>query len=153
MTVSLNAKYSFVTIKSIVQEAVANVKCDAPHVAADFWRRELIKHPAYDDEKEMLFVLCLNTKLHIKQVSLVSLGSMNESTAHPREIFRAAIAGGSYAIVLMHNHPSGDPSPSVADRNLTQKLRGAGELLNIPFFDHVIVGNETHFSFKESGLL
>ncbi|MFZ3377046.1 MAG: JAB domain-containing protein [Chthoniobacterales bacterium] len=70
------------------------------------------------------------------------MGSLNESIAHPREIFRAAIATGAHAMVLLHNHPSGYPQPSAADRCLTQRLRDAADLLQIKLLDHIIVGQQ-----------
>ena len=86
------------------------------------------------------------------------MGSLNEALAHPREIFRAAILAGAYALILMHNHPSGDPSPSDADRRLTKNIREAASILQINLLDHVIVGSPgmgrpAYFSFREVGIL
>ncbi|RYD84277.1 MAG: JAB domain-containing protein, partial [Verrucomicrobiaceae bacterium] len=97
-------------------------------------------------------VLALNTKYHIKGVNLVSIGSLNESVAHPREIFRPLIALAAYAFVLVHNHPSGDTTPSEADRRLTARIHEGAKLLQIQMLDHIIIG-ESHFSFREAGLL
>jgi DNA repair protein RadC len=109
-------------------------------------------------QRESLRSVLLDTKLQLIRVEEISLGSLNESTAHPREIFRPALLYSAYGIIIVHNHPSGDPSPSEADRRLTQKLRGVAELLNIIFLDHVILGNPEGgrtpwFSFREAGLL
>jgi DNA repair protein RadC len=71
----------------------------------------------------------------------------------PREVYRAAIVVSAFAIILMHNHPSGDPDPSHADRRATTRMREAGELLQIKLFDHIIIGDPATFSFRESGLL
>ena len=89
---------------------------------------------------------------------MVSIGSMNESIAHPREIFRPVVATGAYGIILLHNHPSGDPSPSEADTRLTRRLAEAASILQVGLLDHVIVGAPTenrpgYFSFKEAGIL
>lgn len=73
--------------------------------------------------------------------------------AHPREVFRVAIMAAAYAIVLMHNHPSGDSNPSDADCSLTRRVREAGQLLRIELCDHIIVGHQRRFSFKESGII
>lgn len=86
------------------------------------------------------------------------MGSLNESIAHPREIFRPAIAAAAYAVIVVHNHPSGDPAPSTADHSLTRRLADAAELLQIKLLDHVIIGapadgREPYFSFKEAGVL
>lgn len=107
---------------------------------------------------ESLRVLLLDTRHGLLEEIEISRGSLNESIAHPREIFRPAIARGAYAIAVVHNHPSGDPLPSEADRRLTRRLAEAGTLLQIPLVDHVIVGakigiNRPYFSFREAGLL
>jgi len=88
----------------------------------------------------------------------VSVGSMNESIAHPREIFRPAITYSAYAVIVVHNHPSGDPSPSQTDHSLTRRLAEAAELLQIKLLDHIIIGAPSdtspgYFSFKEAGVL
>jgi DNA repair protein RadC len=88
----------------------------------------------------------------------VSLGSVNESIAHPRDVFRPAIIHSAYAVIVAHNHPSGDPSPSQADHSLTRRLREVAELLQIKLLDHVIIGapaegRAPYFSFKEMGVL
>ncbi len=86
------------------------------------------------------------------------IGSLNEAVAHPREIFRAAVVASAYGIILMHNHPSGDPAPSEADKRLTRRIKEAGELLRICLTDHVIAGTteggrQPHFSFRENGMI
>ncbi|MEO6969872.1 MAG: JAB domain-containing protein [Chthoniobacterales bacterium] len=84
----------------------------------------------------------------------MSLGTLNESIVHPRDVFRPAIALNAYAIVLMHNHPSGDPMPSEPDRSITAEISDGAALLRIKFLDHVIVaGGTKYFSFKEAGAL
>lgn len=107
---------------------------------------------------ESLRVLLLDTRHGLLEEREISQGNLNESIAHPREIFRPAIAKGAYAIAVAHNHPSGDPTPSEADRRLTRRLAEAGTLLQIPLVDHVIVGakiagNSPYFSFREAGLI
>jgi DNA repair protein RadC len=107
---------------------------------------------------ESLRVLLLDTRHGLLGEREVSRGSLNESIAHPREIFRPALERGAYAIAIAHNHPSGDPSPSEADRRLTRRLSEAGALLQIPLVDHVIIGAPRgnlppYFSFREAGLV
>ncbi|MHA3771617.1 JAB domain-containing protein [Verrucomicrobiota bacterium sgz303538] len=128
------------------------MKLDTPEVVAVYYRNHISSAPQYDPEKEHLHVLALNTKYQIKGVNLVSVGSLNESVAHPREIFRPLIALAAYAFILVHNHPSGDATPSEADRRLTMRVNDAAKLLQIQMLDHVVMG-ETHFSFREAGLL
>ncbi len=108
--------------------------------------------------RESLRVVLLDTRHRLIHEEEVSLGTLNESLAHPREILRPAVSHGAYAFVLVHNHPSGDPTPSEADRALTRRIREAAELLQIHLLDHVIIGRgregaPPYFSFKEHGLL
>ena len=114
--------------------------------------------PAFEPEKEHLVAVLLDTRLRPKGYHVVSVGTVNETVAHPREIFRAAIVGAAYGIVLMHNHPSGDCSPSQADRRMTSTMREAASLLQINLIDHVISGESINgmppfFSFRDAGLL
>jgi DNA repair protein RadC len=108
--------------------------------------------------RESLRVILLDTKLHLIRIEEVSSGSLNESIAHPREIFRPAFIYAAYALIVVHNHPSGDPSPSDADRRLTARLAEAANFLQIRLFDHVIIGSGDngripYFSFREAGML
>lgn len=108
--------------------------------------------------KESLRIILLDTRYHLIKSEEVSLGSVNESIAHPRDVFRPAIIYSAYAVVVVHNHPSGDPSPSQADHSLTRRLREVAELLQIKLLDHVIIGAPAagrlpYFSFKEMGAL
>ena len=107
---------------------------------------------------ESLRVVLLDTRYRLMRVESVSTGSMNESIAHPREIFRPAITYSAYAVVVVHNHPSGDASPSQTDHSLTRRLAEAADLLQIKLLDHIIIGAPTegspgYFSFKEAGVL
>jgi DNA repair protein RadC len=108
--------------------------------------------------RESLRVVLLDTKFLLLRIEEISHGSLNESIAHPREIFRPALIYAAYAVILVHNHPSGDPAPSQADHRLTRQLAQAAELLQIRLLDHVIIGSgdnerQPYFSFKEAGLL
>ncbi|MGH7939297.1 MAG: RadC family protein, partial [Bryobacteraceae bacterium] len=90
--------------------------------------------------KESLRIILLDTRYHLLRIEEISLGSVNESLAHPRDVFRPALIYSAYAVIVVHNHPSGDPSPSQADHSLTRRLREAAELLQIRLLDHVIIG-------------
>lgn len=124
-----------------------------PCHAVDYWQRHIAASPSFNPDCECLAVLLLNTKLRIKGHHIVSVGTLNETVAHPRDVFRIAVMGAAYAIVLMHNHPSGETTPSNADCTLTKRIREAGEVLRIEVHDHVIVGHQRYFSFRESGLM
>lgn len=102
---------------------------------------------------EEFHVAVLDAQHRLERDVLVSRGILNSSLVHPREVFREAIAERAASIVLVHNHPSGDPSPSADDRAITQQLVAAGRLLDIPINDHVVVGRGRYVSFAEAGLL
>jgi len=106
-----------------------------------------------DETKEHLFVLHLNTKNQIIKTELVSVGTLNAALIHPREVFKSAIKESSHAIILVHNHPSGDVEPSNADKQVTDLLKQASTVIQIDLFDHIIIGKTAWFSFRESGLL
>ena len=114
--------------------------CETPEHAADYWRTHVTTTPHYNPECECFVVLLLNTRRRIKGHHLVSIGTMDTLLVHPREIFRTACVVAASALVLMHNHPSGDPSPSEADIKVTRDLVRAGQLMRIEVLDHVIVG-------------
>jgi len=108
--------------------------------------------------KESLRIILLDTRYHMLRIEEISIGSINESIAHPRDIFRPAIIFSAYAVIVVHNHPSGDPSPSQTDHSLTRRLSEAAELLQIKLLDHIIIGapaegRPPYFSFKEAGVL
>jgi DNA repair protein RadC len=108
--------------------------------------------------RESLRLILLDTRYHLMRVEEISSGSVNESIAHPRDVFRPALIYSAFAVVVVHNHPSGDPTPSQADHALTRRLREAAELLQIKLLDHIIIGAPAegqlpYFSFKEMGVL
>jgi len=103
--------------------------------------------------QEVFYVLTLDTQSRVISCQEVTRGTLNASLVHPREVFRLAIAEGAAGIVVVHNHPSGDPTPSADDRTVTRQLVDAGKLLDIPVYDHVIIGDGRYVSFAEAGLL
>jgi DNA repair protein RadC len=102
---------------------------------------------------EEFHVLALGSQSQIQADLLITRGILNSSLVHPREVFRAAIAEAAAGIIVVHNHPSGDPTPSADDRSVTRQLVDAGRLLDVPVYDHVIVGGDRFVSFAEAGLL
>jgi DNA repair protein RadC len=102
-------------------------------------------------DREKFVVVLLDAKHRPTGVNVVSIGSLTATIVHPREVFKPAIAGNAAAILLGHFHPSGSPEPSAEDRELTKRLRDAGELLGIRVVDHVIVGDGKHYSFADAG--
>src|SRR5688572_4158752 len=113
---------------------------DTPERAMEYWRANIPGSSRYDDSKECLIVLILNTRRRIIGHNLVSLGGLDTCFVHAREVFRPVIVAAGSAVILMHNHPSGDPAPSDADIRVTRELIRAGQLLRIDVLDHVIVG-------------
>ena len=105
------------------------------------------------EEVEVMVVILLDAKHRVMARVEVTRGLVNASLVHPREIFRVAIALGASAVILSHNHPSGDPTPSAEDREVTANLVAAGRILDIPVHDHVIIGANCHSSFAEMGLI
>ena len=102
-------------------------------------------------EKEMFFALLLDSKNRLLREEVVSVGTLTASLVHPREVFRPAIRESAASIIVAHNHPSGDPSPSAEDLDVTARLKSAGELMGIPVLDHVILGAGTYTSLAERG--
>lgn len=111
-------------------------------------------HPLVRDlDREHFYCLHLSTRHTVLEIDLVSVGSLSASIVHPREVFRRAIERGAASIILAHNHPSGDPSPSEDDQEITRRLRDVGELVGIPVLDHIVIGNGDFVSFREQGFL
>jgi DNA repair protein RadC len=115
----------------------------------------LMQPYAEPETTEVFWILALDAQSRVlfDTPILITRGILNSSLVHPREVFRAAIVAGAAGIILVHNHPSGDPTPSADDRSVTQRLVSTGRLLDLPVYDHVIVGRSTYVSFAELGLL
>jgi DNA repair protein RadC len=137
----------------LARETLSKQKLDSPELVS-----ELVGQEMRQLRTESLRVILLDTRYRLLHIEEVSVGSLNESIAHPREIFRPAITYSAYAVIVVHNHPSGDASPSQTDHSLTRRLGEAAELLQIKLLDHIIIGapsegNPGYFSFKEAGVL
>ncbi len=103
--------------------------------------------------KEHFFSLHLNSKNQLIREVLVSIGSLSTSVVHPREVFAPAVRDSTAALIFVHNHPSGDPAPSREDRDCTQRLIHAGQILGIRVLDHIVVGYDDYYSFADAGLV
>ncbi len=125
--------------------------CDTPEQAVAYWHLQVATAPHFNPECECFVTLMLNTRRRIKGHHLVSIGTLDTILVHSREVFRAAIIGAASAVVLLHNHPGGDPTPSDADIKATRDLIRAGQLLKIEVLDHVIVGQNRHCSLRQMG--
>lgn len=114
---------------------------DTPDRVFDYWNTNIATAPWFDPAKEAFVILILNARRRILGHNLVALGSVDSVSVHPREVFRPAIVAAGCALILTHNHPSQDPSPSEADIRVTKDLIKAGQLLRIEILDHVIIGS------------
>ncbi len=124
---------------------------DTPERAYHYWKANILTAPWFDPAKEAFVILILNTRRRIIGHNLVALGGLDSVHVAPRELFRPAIVAAGAAIILMHNHPSGDPTPSEADIRVTRDLVRAGQLLKIEVLDHVVVGENGSTSMKALG--
>ncbi len=106
-----------------------------------------------DLTQEEFRVLLLNTQHAVVREVTVTRGVLDASVVHPREVFRAAISESAAALILVHNHPSGDPTPSAEDREVTEQLAAAGRIVGIPVLDHIVIGDGHYASFSEAGWL
>ena len=118
-----------------------------PASIADYYMEQL-RH----EEQELLICMMLDTKNHLLGDEMIFKGTVNSSLANPREIFLSAVSYHAVGILLVHNHPSGDCTPSQADVDFTQRVKEAGELLGIPLLDHIIIGDCKYLSFREQGI-
>lgn len=124
------------------------VRLSRPADVFQYLRREL----EYADQEHFLSIP-VNTKNAVIGVHTVNIGTINQTVVTPRDIFKTAILSGATGIILAHNHPSGDPKPSPDDKNTTRLMADAGKILGINVIDHIIVGRDRYFSFKEQGLI
>lgn len=125
-----------------------DVILDTPEAAFRFLRPE-----ARRLDREHLWRVDIDTRSRVLGFEVVSIGTLSASLVHPREIMKGALLANAAGIILAHNHPSGDCSPSPEDRDATQRVRRACELMGVPLIDHIVIGGDKFYSFKGSGLL
>lgn len=136
---------------TVVRER-SDLKYDARRQALSSGDVASILRPYFADlDREHFVVLLLNAKNRMLGFDVVSVGTVTASLVHPREVFKAAILANATAIILAHNHPSGDPRPSAEDLAITKRLRDAGDLMGIRVMDHVIFGDDAHYSLVDHG--
>ena len=147
MVSSINI-YKIKMIKEDTVEYNNTIKspCDVAALA-----REVLE--MHEMAEENFIILCLNTKNKIVGIHTVSIGSLNASIVHPREVFKVALLNNANGIICLHNHPSGDPEPSREDIEITHRLVNAGNILGINVLDHVIIGEQRYVSLKEQGAM
>ncbi len=147
----------FKTIKAVwetltIKEQVADYIKPNTKISSSIETYNLFKFLAYET-KEHFLSLYLDSKNRITCVDLCSTGSLTASIVHPREVYKTALLSSAAAMIFMHNHPSGDPTPSREDIEITTRLREAGELLGIRVLDHIIISEDTYVSFADRGLM
>lgn len=130
------------------QEAKKSLNFSEPDSIAEYYMEDF-RHK----EQEHILLLLLDNKSNLLGEKLLFTGTVNASIISPREIYLEALKFHAVGIILLHNHPSGDPTPSDADRRITRKVREAGSLLDIPLLDHIIIGDKKYVSFHEEGYL
>lgn len=147
MTKSTNQEFVREVTARYIGPRRKSIQISSPKDAADFMRQLL-----RDDAREHFFALYLNGAHKVVSFSLVSLGSANAAPVHVREVFQPALIVGAVALVIGHNHPSNELNLSAEDKQVTEKLREAGQLIGIPLLDHVVFSRTDYVSFKERGL-
>ena len=130
------------------QDAAARLDCSSPAAIADYYMEDM-RHL----ETERLILVMLDNRCRLIRDEVLTIGTVNASLISPREVFISALRTGAVSLVVLHNHPSGDPQPSAEDRAVTRRLQRAGEIIGIPLADHIIIGDNRYYSFMESGCL
>ena len=130
------------------ERAGDELRFELPSTVASYFMEEL-RH----EEKEMILLLSLDSRLHLIEKYVLSVGTVNASLLSPREVFVHALKCKASSVILLHNHPSGDATPSNGDLFVTGKIKETGELVEIPLIDHIIIGDGCYTSFKEKNLL
>jgi DNA repair protein RadC len=146
-------KFAEIAVRIIRLHEQSAQPADAPEKVRELWEKYVTASDWFDPDKECMVVFLLNSRLNCIGFNLVSLGVLNETMCHPREVFRPAVAGAAWGIAIAHNHPTGDPSPSDADMRTTRRIREAADIIGIKLVDHIIIGDGKHFSFRESGMI
>jgi len=131
----------------VLQSSIDRVSIRSPKDVAHYIMEEMRYL-----KQEHFIALLLNTKNQIIGKETITVGTLNSSLVHPREVFKPAIKKSSSAIIIAHNHPSGDPTPSKEDIDVTHRLINAGELIGIDVLDHIVIGDNAYISLKEKGL-
>lgn len=141
-------RYTISLVKEATSPFHAQTRCQS---SEDVYR--YFKDICADQDREHLYALFLDTKHAPIGLNHVAMGTLNTTIVHPREVFKCAILLNAACLVIVHNHPSGDPSPSQEDRILTTRIADAGQLLGITLLDHVVIGDEGYYSFADHAML
>ncbi|TWH82570.1 JAB domain-containing protein [Sedimentibacter saalensis] len=144
-------RVNIVSIKMVREGSILyeSRNINSPEIAAELGRKFI-----ENSDREELIVCCLDTKNQPLSISVASIGSLNSSIVHPREVFKVAVLSNAASIIVFHNHPSGDTSPSTEDISVTNRLKEAGNIIGIKLIDHIIIGSDGRYtSLKEEGII
>jgi len=147
MSVSYEKVVEIVRLKQVVCDSTLEIQ----KITSSFGIAQWLMDEIGNETQEVLMLLCLNTKNEVNSLSVVHRGTINQSIAHPRDIFQRAILSNATRICIAHNHPSGNPQPSEADKLFTERIKEAGDLLGISLLDHLVVTSNRYYSFRENG--
>ena len=138
----------FVRTQLVREKEMPHVNISCSTDAASYVRKHI-----GDFDREVILAIALDARHNVNATSMVHIGTANESVADTADILRVALYSSSRNLIVAHNHPSGDPSPSAEDKALTKRLKEAAALLNINLLDHIIIGDDRHYSFADEGQL
>ncbi len=153
---SQSQQFTFKEVQLVVREAPSIPAKLKPFAGVKFSSSDQVFKVLIDLKSmdvETFLCLHLDSKNTIKALQVVSIGSLSSSLVHPREVFRSAIINGAAAVILAHNHPSGDPAPSDEDLQITKRLCEVGKIVGIRCLDHIVIGSGRYFSFADQGLI
>lgn len=142
-----------INIVTIKMEKVKSMLVESKNIISPKEVYKIVSEYLNGVDREYLVLLTLDTKNCINSITTVSIGSLNTSIVHPREVFKTAILSNASSIILAHNHPSGDVIPSKEDINITHRIKECGKILGIELLDHLIIGDDNYSSLKEKGII
>jgi DNA repair protein RadC len=156
--IATTQRFTITTTINTLSENAVNYLTNDPQLLYQYWQDVIATQPDFENDKESFIVVCMNAKLKPILWHRISVGTLNQALAHPRECMRPVLISNAYAFALMHNHPSGDPHPSDDDNKMTRKIAECASIFNIRMLDHLIVGkyspdNAAFFSYREAGLI
>lgn len=144
-------RIELVTLKMVRESSMLY---DQRKISSPLDAQLLVRSLLEDADREMFVTVCLDTKHQPTHISVTSVGSLNSSITHPREIFKTCILSNAAALICAHNHPSGDPTPSQEDIDITKRLVSAGKILGVELLDHIIIGSGSRYtSLREQGVI
>lgn len=148
----------FFTDSLVCESPMQDMKLNSPELVLEYWKDHIASDPTLEMRKEHLVVVPLNPRMEPTGHTIVSTGTADQALANLVEVFRPVILAGVYHLLVIHNHPTGNTTPSPADKRITGRIKSASELLDIRLVDHVIIGTSpgraaSCYSFREEGLL